>query len=93
MSQAVVAACARRDEARNERDLLRAEVERLVSENVRLRAERDAANTEANRLTGYDRFANQVDPRPEKPPLEDAECCASGRCEVCSPGYVWGRDG
>ena len=29
----------------------------------------------------------------ERPPPEDAECCASGRCEVCSPGYVWGRDG
>lgn len=23
----------------------------------------------------------------------DFECCASGRCEVCTPGYVWGRDG
>lgn len=21
------------------------------------------------------------------------ECCASGRCEVCSPGFDWGRDG
>jgi hypothetical protein len=24
---------------------------------------------------------------------EHVECCASGRCEVCTPGYVWGRDG
>lgn len=24
---------------------------------------------------------------------ESPECCASGRCEVCTPGYVWGRDG
>jgi len=24
---------------------------------------------------------------------EPDECCASGRCEVCSPGYNWGRDG
>jgi len=23
----------------------------------------------------------------------DVECCASGRCEVCSPGFDWGRDG
>lgn len=22
-----------------------------------------------------------------------AECCASGRCEVCTPSFVWGRDG
>lgn len=22
---------------------------------------------------------------------EDVECCASGRCEVCTPGYVWGN--
>lgn len=22
-------------------------------------------------------------------PPEAVECCASGRCEVCSPGYVW----
>ncbi len=26
-------------------------------------------------------------------PPEPAECCASGRCEVCSPGFDWGRDG
>ena len=26
-------------------------------------------------------------------PLPPAECCASGRCEVCSPGFDWGRDG
>lgn len=24
---------------------------------------------------------------------EPAECCGSGRCEVCSPGFDWGRDG
>ena len=24
---------------------------------------------------------------------EPVECCASGRCEVCTPGYDWGRDG
>jgi hypothetical protein len=24
---------------------------------------------------------------------EPVECCASGRCEVCSPGFDWGRDG
>ena len=23
------------------------------------------------------------------PPPELVECCASGRCEVCSPGYQW----
>jgi hypothetical protein len=23
-------------------------------------------------------------------PPEPVECCASGRCEVCTPGYVWG---
>lgn len=23
------------------------------------------------------------------PPPEPVECCASGRCEVCSPGYRW----
>jgi len=23
----------------------------------------------------------------------EVECCASGRCEVCSPGFDWGRDG
>lgn len=22
-------------------------------------------------------------------PPEDVECCASGRCEVCSPGFLW----
>lgn len=26
-------------------------------------------------------------------PPEPVECCASGRCEVCSPGFDWGRDG
>lgn len=30
--------------------------------------------------------------RPNLPP-EPVECCASGRCEVCSPGFDWGRDG
>jgi hypothetical protein len=29
--------------------------------------------------------------RPEPSP-EPVECCASGRCEVCSPGYVWAND-
>jgi len=28
----------------------------------------------------------------DPPPPGDFECCASGRCEVCSPGYIWGRD-
>ena len=28
---------------------------------------------------------------PEPPPSGDFECCASGRCEVCTPGYVWGN--
>lgn len=28
-------------------------------------------------------------PPPESPFGNDFECCASGRCEVCSPGYVW----
>jgi hypothetical protein len=28
------------------------------------------------------------------PPFgNDFECCASGRCEVCTPGYDWSRDG
>jgi hypothetical protein len=26
------------------------------------------------------------------PPDRGVECCASGRCEVCCPGFVWGRD-
>lgn len=26
-------------------------------------------------------------------PSPKVECCASGRCEVCSPGFDWGRDG
>jgi hypothetical protein len=26
-------------------------------------------------------------------PAPEVECCASGRCEVCSPGFDWGRDG
>ena len=26
-----------------------------------------------------------------KPP--SSECCASGRCEVCTPGFEWGWDG
>ena len=26
-------------------------------------------------------------------PPDPIECCASGRCEVCSPGFDWGRDG
>lgn len=26
-------------------------------------------------------------------PPQPNECCASGRCEVCTPGFVWGRDG
>jgi site-specific DNA-methyltransferase (adenine-specific) len=26
------------------------------------------------------------------PPPEAVECCASGRCEVCSPGFVWGTN-
>lgn len=21
-----------------------------------------------------------------------AECCRSGRCEVCDPSFIWGRD-
>lgn len=25
-------------------------------------------------------------------PPPPTECCASGRCEVCSPGFDWGRD-
>lgn len=25
-------------------------------------------------------------------PPEPVECCASGRCEVCTPGFEWGRD-
>lgn len=29
---------------------------------------------------------------PIGPPPEPVECCASGRCEVCSPGFDWGRD-
>jgi len=40
---------------------------------------------------GFDKTAALSDPGQSSP--EDAECCASGRCEVCSPGYVWGRDG
>ena len=24
---------------------------------------------------------------------DEVECCASGRCEVCTPGFNWGRDG
>ena len=27
---------------------------------------------------------------PELAEIRAVECCASGRCEVCSPGYVWG---
>jgi hypothetical protein len=30
-------------------------------------------------------------PKPFFP--DSPECCASGRCEVCSPGFDWGRDG
>jgi len=67
-----------------ERDKARAEVEGSERELDRVRAERDAANAEANRLTGFDKTAALSDP---------GECCASGRCEVCCPGYVWGRDG
>lgn len=26
-------------------------------------------------------------------PVSQPECCASGRCEVCTPGFDWGRDG
>lgn len=32
-----------------------------------------------------------------RPEVDEAmlasECCASGRCEVCTPGFEWGRDG
>lgn len=27
------------------------------------------------------------------PPPGDFECCASGRCEVCAPGFTWGCRG
>lgn len=30
---------------------------------------------------------------PPTVPVQPTECCASGRCEVCSPGLDWGRDG
>lgn len=30
---------------------------------------------------------------PPSVPLASPECCASGRCEVCSPGFDWGRNG
>jgi hypothetical protein len=44
------------------------------------------------------------DPATDSPSIDDlraaltgqpatVECCASGRCEVCSPGFDWGRDG
>ena len=32
---------------------------------------------------------NHAHPPPESPFGDDFECCASGRCEVCSPGYKW----
>lgn len=38
------------------------------------------------------RWADVFRGDPEPPP-EPVECCASGRCEVCTPGFVWGRDG
>ena len=31
---------------------------------------------------------DQVVPTPKEP--DEDECCASGRCEVCTPGYDWG---
>ena len=35
-----------------------------------------------------------VEDAPSPPaPADEPECCASGRCEVCTPGFVWGRNG
>ena len=42
------------------------EIEQLKAERAVLIIQRDAANDEANRLSGYDRWANQVDPRPDR---------------------------
>jgi hypothetical protein len=38
---------------------------------------------------GYNGTPEECASAPPTPPLPDFECCASGRCEVCSPGYVW----
>jgi hypothetical protein len=61
--------------------------------NARLSRERDEAlarltDSEA-RVERLWAQLNEATNVPDAP----AECCASGRCEVCCPGYVWGRDG
>lgn len=55
-------------------------VDGLTAEVERLRARLAAAE-------------DNVVPHPSHHPAGEVECCASGRCEVCTPGYDWGRDG
>ena len=57
----------------------------LIVSNIKFDVTKDFEAIEAERAAER--------PTPELPPPGDFECCASGRCEVCSPGFVWGRDG
>ena len=57
----------------------------LIVSNTKFDVTKDFEAIEAER--------RREDTPPLRPPPGDFECCASGRCEVCSPGYVWGRDG
>ena len=67
-----------------ENEALRVEVESLRAFQLQPRAK--ATNTPGHNDPefGFDKTAALSEPD---------ECCASGRCEVCSPGYNWGRDG
>lgn len=64
------------------------EVVRLTAQLARLIPERRTRNA-------YDERVNEIswvtpwEPAPSSTP----ECCASGRCEVCSAGFKWERDG
>lgn len=48
-------------------------------------------NSEAPSIDDLRAALMSPSPKPFFP--DPVECCASGRCEVCSPGFDWGRDG
>lgn len=52
-------------------------------------AARERAAEQRGRDWAHERHKRLVMQTPP-PPEEPVECCGSGRCEVCTPGYEWG---
>ena len=67
-----------------------ATIERMARDRVECIANLDDAEARVERLWAQ---LNEATNTPHSDPGDPGECCASGRCEVCCPGYVWGRDG